>query len=38
VVQHRFDLDLPGILGVVLTFTILNFIFWRYYRPLSLAG
>lgn len=38
VVQHRFDLGLPGILGVVLTFIILNLIFWRYYRPLSLAG
>jgi len=38
VVQHRFDLGLSGILGVVLTFIILNLIFWRYYRPLSLAG
>ena len=38
VVQHRFDLGLSGILGVVLTFIILNFIFWRYYRPLSLAS
>src|SRR6185295_4185542 len=38
VVQHRFDLDLSGILGVVLTFIILNLFFWRYYRPVSLAG
>jgi CDP-2,3-bis-(O-geranylgeranyl)-sn-glycerol synthase len=34
VVQHRFDLALSGILGVVLTFIILDLIFWRYYpRP-----
>jgi hypothetical protein len=38
VVQQRFDLGLSGILGVVLTFIILNLIFWRYYRPLSLAS
>jgi CDP-archaeol synthase len=38
VVQQRFDLALSGILGVVLTFIILNLIFWRYYRPLSLAS
>jgi CDP-2,3-bis-(O-geranylgeranyl)-sn-glycerol synthase len=31
-VQQRFDLALSGILGVVLTFIILNLIFWRYYR------
>ncbi len=37
-VQHRFDLALSGILGVVLTFIILDLIFWRYYRPLSLAS
>jgi len=34
VVQHRFDLVLSGILGVVMTFIILDLIFWRYYpRP-----
>ncbi len=34
VVQHRFDLALSGILGVVMTFIILDLIFWRYYpRP-----
>ena len=34
VVQHRFDLALSGILGVVIAFIILNLIFWRYYaRP-----
>ena len=38
VVQHRFDLGLSGILGVVLTFIILNLIFWRYYRPVPIAG
>jgi hypothetical protein len=33
-VQHRFDLALSGILGVVITFIILDLIFWRYYaRP-----
>jgi CDP-archaeol synthase len=33
-VQHRFDLALSGILGVVMAFIILNLIFWRYYaRP-----
>jgi hypothetical protein len=30
-VQHRFDLALSGILGVVMAFIILNLIFWRYY-------
>jgi CDP-2,3-bis-(O-geranylgeranyl)-sn-glycerol synthase len=38
VVQHRFDLTLSGILGVMIAFIILNLIFWRYYRPLSLAS
>jgi hypothetical protein len=38
VVQHRFDLGLSGIFGVVLTFIILNLIFWRYYRPVPIAG
>ena len=38
VVQQRFDLGLSGILGVVLTFIILNLIFWRYYRPVPIAG
>ncbi len=38
VVQHRFDLSLSGILGVMTTFIILNLIFWRYYRPLSHAS
>ena len=38
VVQHRFDLGLSGILGVVLTFIILNLIIWRYYRPVPIAG
>jgi CDP-2,3-bis-(O-geranylgeranyl)-sn-glycerol synthase len=34
VVQHRFDLALSGILGVVMTFIILDLIFWRHYaRP-----
>jgi hypothetical protein len=34
VVQHRFDLALSGILGVVMAFIILDLIFWRYYaRP-----
>jgi hypothetical protein len=34
VVQHRFDLVLLGILGVVIAFVILDLIFWRYYpRP-----
>ena len=34
VVRQRFDLALSGILGIVLTFIILNLIFWRYYiRP-----
>lgn len=37
VVQHRFDLVLSGILGVVIAFVILDLIFWRYYRPVSLA-
>lgn len=32
VVQQRFDLALSGILGVVLTFIILDLIFWCYYR------
>jgi len=33
-VQYRFDLALSGILGVVITFIILDLIFWRYYaRP-----
>jgi CDP-2,3-bis-(O-geranylgeranyl)-sn-glycerol synthase len=33
-VQHRFDLALTGILGVVMAFIILDLIFWRYYtRP-----
>lgn len=31
-VQEKFDLALSGILGVVLTFIILDLIFWRYYR------
>ncbi len=31
VVQHRLDLVLSGILGVVMAFIILNLIFWRYY-------
>ena len=36
VVQHRFDLSLSGILGIVMAFIILNLIFWRYYtRPNS---
>ena len=38
VVQRRFDLVLSGILGVVIAFVILDLIFWRYYRPLSLAS
>lgn len=38
VVQHRFDLALSGMLVVVMTFIILDLIFWRYYRPVSLAG
>ena len=38
VVQHRFDLGLSGILGVVTTFINLNLICWRYYRPLSSAS
>lgn len=34
VVQQRLDLALSGILSVVLTFIILDLIFWRYYsRP-----
>jgi CDP-2,3-bis-(O-geranylgeranyl)-sn-glycerol synthase len=33
-VQHKYDLALSGILGVVITFIILDLIFWRYYaRP-----
>ena len=33
-VQHKYDLALSGILGVVMTFIILDLIFWRYYaRP-----
>lgn len=33
-VQHRFDLALTGILGIVMAFIILDLIFWRYYtRP-----
>lgn len=31
VVQQRLDLALSGILSVVLTFIILDLIFWRYY-------
>jgi CDP-2,3-bis-(O-geranylgeranyl)-sn-glycerol synthase len=38
VVQQRFDLALPGIFGVVMSFIILDLIFWRNYRPVSLAG
>ena len=38
VVQHRFDLALSGILGVMIAFILLNLIFWRYYRPLSVAS
>lgn len=34
VVQHRFGLALSGILGVVMTFIILDLIFWRYYPRL----
>ena len=33
-VQYKFDLALSGILGVVITFIILDSIFWPYYaRP-----
>ena len=33
-VQYRFDLALSGILGVIITFIILDPIFWRYYARL----
>ena len=34
VVQHKFDLALSGILGVVIAFILLDLLFWRYYaRP-----
>ena len=36
-VQHGFDLAQSGMLGTVITFIIIGFIFWRYYRPVSLA-
>ena len=37
VVQHGFDLAQSGMLGVVMTFIILDLIFWRYSRPVSLV-
>jgi CDP-archaeol synthase len=32
IVQHKFDLALSGILGVVIAFILLDLLFWRYYQ------
>jgi hypothetical protein len=37
VVQDMFHLALSGILCVVIAFILLDLVFWRYYRPVSLA-
>jgi hypothetical protein len=37
-VRHRFDLALSGIFGVIVAFLLLNLLFWRFYRPVPLAG
>lgn len=38
VVQHTFSLALSGILWVVIAFILIDLVFWRYYRPMSLAS